>query len=146
MALTLEELLAAPAEHYMNQDQLEFFRRLLATEREQLLKTLPSHAGAILVDEQYRDPCDHAGRETLRSIDTRMLSRNQQMIRKIEEAMSRIDSGDFGYCHETGEPIGIKRLLARPTTTLTVEAKERQEAAERHRRKQAPLAAAPIYA
>lgn len=125
--LSESELLRAPASNYMNADQLAFFReRLLETQRELLEK-------ANLTSEHLRehelepDPTDQATIEEEYALELRARERERKLLKKIDEALRRIDEGSYGYCEETGEAIGIPRLLARPTATLTIEAQARRE-------------------
>lgn len=129
--ITEAELLKMPAKQYMDEIQLEFFRdRLLALKREVAqnasITTQHLRAGEVLTD-----PSDRATQEEEHAIELRTRDRERKLLRKIDQALERIDDGSYGYCEETGEPIGLKRLLARPTATLTVEAQERREKRER---------------
>ena len=125
--MTESELLRAPASQYMNSAQLASFReRLLAMQRELLEK-------ADLTSEHLRehdiepDPTDQATIEEEYALELRARDRERKLLKKIEQSLRRIDDGSYGYCEETGEPIGIPRLLARPTATLTIEAQARRE-------------------
>lgn len=123
-------------EPYMNPVMLEYFRQKLESWREQILKEsdLTLHE---LQDEgglQEPDVADRASIETDVALELRARDRQRKLIGKIAEALERIDNGGYGYCEETGDPIGIKRLEARPVATLTVEAQERHERKERTQR------------
>jgi len=125
--LSEAELLRAPASQYMSAEQLAFFRaRLLETQKEMLEK-------ANRTSEQLRehelepDPTDQATIEEEYALELRARERERKLLKKIDEALRRIDEGNYGYCEETGEAIGIPRLLARPTATLTIEAQARRE-------------------
>jgi len=125
--MTESELLRAPASQYMNSAQLASFReRLLAMQRDLLEK-------ADLTSEHLRehdiepDPTDQATIEEEYALELRARDRERKLLKKIEQSLRRIDDGSYGYCEETGEPIGIPRLLARPTATLTIEAQARRE-------------------
>ena len=125
--MTESELLRAPASQYMNSGQCAFFReRLLAMQRELLEK-------ADLTSEHLRehdiepDPTDQATIEEEYALELRARDRERKLLKKIEQSLRRIDDGSYGYCEETGEAIGIPRLLARPTATLTIEAQARRE-------------------
>src|SRR6266581_193020 len=125
--LTEAELLRAPASQYMSAEQLAFFReRLLQTQKELL-------ENANLTSEHLRehalepDPTDQATIEEEYALELRARDRERKLLKKIDEALRRIDDGSYGYCEETGEPIGIPRLLARPTATLSIEAQARRE-------------------
>ena len=82
----------------------------------------------------FPDPADRATIEEEHALELRTRDRERKLLKKIEQSIARIDAGDYGYCDETGEPIGLKRLLLRPTATLCIEAKERQEQREKHQR------------
>lgn len=125
--LTEKELLAMPEKSYMNDAQLAFFRdRLHQLENEILL-----NAGATtenLRETQYvPDPADRATIEEEHALELRTRDRERKLLKKVQQSIARIDSGEYGWCEETGEPIGVARLLARPTATLSLEAQERRE-------------------
>ena len=125
--LTEAELIKMPKSDYMNAAQLRFFRERLVT----LQKELRDNAGATT--EHLRelsfapDPADRATLEEEHALELRTRDRERKLLKKIDQALARIDDGSYGYCEETGEAIGIQRLLARPTATLTIEAQERRE-------------------
>ena len=112
---------------YMNDKQLEFFRNRL-TEMEAELR---HNAG--LTTENLRestvvpDPADRATIEEEHALELRTRDRERKLLKKVQAAIKRIDEGEYGYCEETGEPIGVRRLLARPTATLSLEAQKRRE-------------------
>jgi DnaK suppressor protein len=119
-------------EPFMNERQKEYFRQKLAIWREDILKEAKDTL-QHLQDENVNHPdlADRASSETDRAIELRARDRQRKLISKIDAALHRIDDGTYGYCEETGEPIGIKRLEARPIATLSVEAQERHERRER---------------
>jgi DnaK suppressor protein len=128
---TEKELLAQPADQYMSPAQLDFFKRkLIALEAE-----LRTNAGETT--EHLRetvlvpDPADRATIEEEHALELRTRDRERKLIKKVQQALALIESGEYGYCEETGEPIGLQRLLARPTATLTVEAQQRRELRQR---------------
>ena len=126
--LTDEEVLAMPNTEYMNIKQMMFFRLKLI----QLKKGILESAGATtehLRDESavVPDPTDRATIEEEHALELRTRDRERKLLKKIEQSISRIDAGDYGYCDETGEAIGVGRLLARPTATLSLEAQQRRE-------------------
>jgi DnaK suppressor protein len=125
--MTEKEILAAPESDYMSPRQLEFFRQRLQEERRQLLSNAQETTTHLQDNESTPDPSDRASVEEEHTLELRVRDRERKMLKKIEEAISRIDDADYGYCEETGEPIGIARLLARPTATLSIEAQERRE-------------------
>jgi DnaK suppressor protein len=119
-------------EQYMNQEQLEHFRTILQSWKKDLM-TEVDRTVLHMKDEaaNFPDPNDRATQESEFSLELRTRDRERKLIRKIEEALNRIEDGSYGYCSETGEEIGIKRLEARPVATLSVEAQERRERRER---------------
>jgi DnaK suppressor protein len=126
-ALTEAELLKMPKAEYMSAAQLRFFRdRLL-----ELQKELRDNAGATT--EHLRelsfapDPADRATLEEEHALELRTRDRERKLLKKIDQSLARIEDGSYGFCEETGEPIGLQRLLARPTATLSIEAQERRE-------------------
>jgi len=125
--LTEAELLKMPESDYMNEAQLEFFRARL----QQIERDLLANAGETT--EHLRetvivpDPADRATIEEEHALELRTRDRERKLLKKVQQSLSRIDSGDYGYCEETGEPIGVPRLLARPTATLSLEAQQRRE-------------------
>ena len=125
--LTEAEIVKMPKSEYMNAAQLRFFRERLL----ELQKELRDNAGATT--EHLRelsfapDPADRATIEEEHALELRTRDRERKLLKKIEQSIGRIDAGDYGYCDETGEPIGVGRLLARPTATLSLEAQQRRE-------------------
>jgi len=129
--LTEAELLRAPASQYMSPEQLAFFRdKLLATQRE-LLEKANLTSEHLREHELEADPTDQATIEEEYALELRARDRERKLLKKIDEALRRIDEGSYGWCEETGEPIGIARLIARPTATLSVEAQTRREQKQR---------------
>ncbi len=129
--MTPEELLAMPETDYMNPAQLNFFRQLLMRMRDEMLHNVTTTSEHLRESEEMPDPADRATQEEEHSLELRTRDRERKLLHKIEGALQRIEQGEYGYCEETGEPIGLKRLLARPTATLTLEAQERHEQRER---------------
>ncbi len=119
-------------EQYMNKEQLEHFRQILNTWKRDLMQEV-DRTVLHMKDEaaNFPDPNDRATQESEFSLELRTRDRERKLIRKIEEAIKRIEDGSYGYCVETGEEIGIKRLEARPVATLCVEAQERRERREK---------------
>lgn len=130
--MTEEELLSQPDEAYMNSVQQSFFRELLLAQRQELQERISGEFEAMRDFEPVSDPSDIGTAEEQRQWQLRLLEREKKLLDKIDEALDRISRGEYGWCAETGERIGLKRLLLRPTATLSVEAKERQEQHERH--------------
>ncbi len=119
-------------ETFMNERQREYFRRKLLVWREDLLRESRETLTALQNEnENHPDFADRASSETDRAIELRARDRQRKLIAKIDSALSRIDDATYGYCEETGEPISLKRLDARPIATLSVEAQERHERRER---------------
>ena len=125
--LTEDAILKMSEDDYMNDVQLEFFRDRLR----QMERDIRNNAGETT--EHLRetvivpDPADRATIEEEHALELRTRDRERKLLKKIEQALAQIDSGDYGYCEETGVPIGIPRLLARPTATLSLEAQQRRE-------------------
>jgi DnaK suppressor protein len=119
-------------EAYMSKEQLEHFRQILLTWKRDLMEEV-DRTVSHMKDEaaNFPDPNDRATQEEEFSLELRTRDRERKLIRKIDEALKRVEDGSYGYCLETGEEIGIKRLEARPVATLTIEAQERRERRER---------------
>ena len=119
-------------EPFMNERQREYFRVRLLTWKEDILKEAKETLLHLQEENQnHPDLADRASSETDRAIELRARDRQRKLIAKIEEALGRIEDGSYGYCEETGEPISLRRLEARPIATLSVEAQERHERRER---------------
>jgi DnaK suppressor protein len=119
-------------EEYMNPKQLEYFRLKLLDWRDELLKESRETMEHIKEENwQEADVVDRASIETDTGVELRSRNRYLKLITKIDDALKRIENGEYGYCEETGDPIGIRRLEARPVATLTVEAQERRERLEK---------------
>ena len=126
--LTDAEVMAMPDSEYMNDKQMAFFRLKLVHLKQEI------HNSAGETTEHLRedtvvvpDPADRATIEEEHALELRTRDRERKLLKKIEQSIGRIDSGDYGYCDETGEPIGVGRLIARPTATLSLEAQQRRE-------------------
>ncbi|MDX1610670.1 MAG: RNA polymerase-binding protein DksA [Halofilum sp. (in: g-proteobacteria)] len=132
--MTEEELLAAPEKDYMNEDQLEFFRQRLLQARAEIEQDIERARNELSSGTNEADELDRATAEEERWLSLRISEREGKLLRKIDEALQRIEDGEYGYCEDTGEPIGIPRLLARPTATLSAEAKTRREQLEKTHR------------
>ena len=119
-------------EEYMNETQLEYFRQKLLAWREELMQESQETLNH-LKEENWQEPdiADRASIETETGVELRTRNRYLKLVDKIDYALRKIDSSDYGYCEETGDPIGIKRLEARPIATLSIEAQERHERQER---------------
>jgi DnaK suppressor protein len=119
-------------EPFMNERQREYFRQKLLTWKEEILKEAKETLAHLQAEnENHPDLADRASSETDRAIELRARDRQRKLIAKIDAALARLEDGTYGYCEETGEPISLKRLEARPIATLSVEAQERHERRER---------------
>jgi DnaK suppressor protein len=119
-------------EPFMNERQREYFRARLLSWREDILKEAKETLLHLQEENQnHPDLADRASSETDRAIELRARDRQRKLIAKIDEALGRLEDGSYGYCEETGEPISLRRLEARPIATLSVEAQERHERRER---------------
>jgi DnaK suppressor protein len=119
-------------EPFMNERQRDYFRTRLLAWREDILKEAKETLLHLQEENQnHPDIADRASSETDRAIELRARDRQRKLIAKIDEALGRIEDGSYGYCEETGEPISLRRLEARPIATLSVEAQERHERRER---------------
>lgn len=132
--LTEEQLLAAPEKDYMNEEQLEFFRQRLLQARAEIEHDIERARAELSNGTNEADELDRATAEEERWLSLRISEREGKLLRKIDEALQRIEDGEYGYCEDTGDPIGIPRLLARPTATLSAEAKTRREQLEKTHR------------
>ncbi|MBG6289647.1 MULTISPECIES: RNA polymerase-binding protein DksA [Pseudomonas] len=130
--MTEQELLAQPGEAYMSEAQQGYFRALLLDQRDELQGRIDEEFQALQDTERASDEADVASREEARQWQLRLLEREKKLLDKIDQALERLARGDYGWCEETGEPIGLRRLLLRPTASLCIEAKERQERRELH--------------
>ena len=122
------ELLAMPDDEYMNEKQLAAFRLKLTLLKREILASAGETTEHLREDTVVvPDPADRATIEEEHALELRTRDRERKLLKKIEQSIGRIDAGDYGYCDETGEPIGVGRLLARPTATLSLEAQQRRE-------------------
>jgi DnaK suppressor protein len=115
----------------MNDRQRDYFRTKLLHWKQEILRESRETLANLGAHENHPDIADRASSETDRAIELRARDRQRKLISKIDAALSRIEAGDYGYCEETGEPIALKRLDARPIATLSIEAQERHERRER---------------
>jgi DnaK suppressor protein len=122
------DVICMPDDEYMNDRQLAFFRLKLQELKSGILNNAGETTEHLRSDTVVvPDPADRATIEEEHALELRTRDRERKLLRKIEQSISRIDAGDYGYCDETGEPIGVARLLARPTATLSLEAQQRRE-------------------
>ncbi len=124
---TEAELLKQPESAYMNTEQLEFFRQRLMSMESDIRTNVDETTEHLRETVIVPDPADRATIEEEHALELRTRDRERKLLKKIKQALERIDAGEYGYCEETGDPIGIPRLLARPTATLSLEAQQRRE-------------------
>jgi DnaK suppressor protein len=126
--LTDAEILAMPDSEYMNETQMAFFRLKLIALKQDILNSAGQTTENLREETVVvPDPADRATIEEEHALELRTRDRERKLLKKIEQSIQRIDAGDYGYCDETGEAIGVGRLLARPTATLSLEAQQRRE-------------------
>lgn len=121
------ELLKMPEAEYMNEGQLEFFRERLQSMERELLANAGETTEHLRETVIVPDPADRATIEEEHALELRTRDRERKLLKKVQQALRRIEAGEYGYCEETGDPIGVARLLARPTATLSLEAQQRRE-------------------
>jgi DnaK suppressor protein len=132
MAKNSETYRPTEDEPYMNQNQREYFRRKLISWRDEILRGSNETLRQLKEEEsRVADMSDWASFETERNFQLRARDRERKLLSKIDEALRRIDEGTYGFCEETQEPIGLRRLEARPIATLSIEAQERHERREK---------------
>jgi len=132
--MTEEELLQQPEEDYMNDQQQALFHQRLLLQRHELQDRINDAFDELRKYESSSDPSDDGSTEEQREAQLRLLRREEKLVEKIDRALQRLVSGEYGWCEETGEPIGLPRLLLQPTATLSFEAKEWQENLQKHLR------------
>jgi DnaK suppressor protein len=125
--LTGDTLLKMPAADYMNASQLGFFRARLLEMKRQLIENADQTSDHLRENDVVPDPADRATIEEEHALELRTRDRERKLMKKVDQALARIEDGSYGYCEETGDAIGLPRLLARPTATMSVEAQQRRE-------------------
>jgi len=125
--LTEEQLLAMPDSEYMNGEQLAFFRHRLQQMERELLSNADETTEHLRETVIVPDPADRATIEEEHALELRTRDRERKLLKKVQSSLALIEAGEYGFCEETGDPIGIPRLLARPTATLSLEAQQRRE-------------------
>jgi DnaK suppressor protein len=125
--LTEAEVLVQPESEYMSAAQLAFFREKLVELRGQILHNATDTGEHLRDNEVATDPSDRATQEEEYTLELRTRDRERKLLKKVDKVIRMVDDGSFGWCEETGEPIGLARLIARPTATLSIEAQERRE-------------------
>ena len=128
--LTEKQIRRAPKKDYMNEAQLEFFKNHLLELKRETISHIDEARQRLADANRETDELDRALTEEENRLRLRIADRESKLLPKIDEALKRIEEGEYGWCEETGEPIGIERLLLRPTATLCAEAKARQERLE----------------
>ena len=132
MAYTEKSILRAAKKDYMSKEMLEFFKSMLTKQKKDTLDHIENIKHEIASMAIEADDLDRATTEQDRMLKLRIIERESQLLRKIDQSLEMIQDGSYGYCEETGEPIGVKRLLLRPTATFSIEAKEFLEEKEKH--------------
>ncbi len=125
------ELLAMPEADYMNDAQLAYFKAKLTAMRDEILENARETGEHLKENEVFADPNDRATVEEENLLEQRVRDRERKLLKKINASLARIEAGEYGYCQETGDPIGLPRLLARPTADLSIEAQEKHERLEK---------------
>lgn len=125
--LSTVKFASPPSTAYMSPEQLTFFGDMLGAERDYLLRAAHQTTDHLQEFEQTADPSDRASLEEDHSLELRVRDRERKHLHKIDEALQRIQDGSYGWCEETGEEIGLQRMLARPTAMFTLEAQQRHE-------------------
>ena len=120
-----------PESDYMNDIQLGYFKEILEQQKYEILEDIEVVKSGLHHNEQHADMSDVATTYELQQLELKRVDRERKLINKIDRTIALINYGDYGYCEQTGEEIGLKRLLARPTATLCIEAKEKQEHKEK---------------
>lgn len=131
VTITEKELLAMPEDAYMNEVQLAFFRKRLQDMEKELLANAGETTEHLRETVIVPDPADRATIEEEHALELRTRDRERKLLKKIQQSLRKIEDGDYGWCEETGDPIGVARLLARPTATLSLEAQQRRELKQR---------------
>ena len=129
--LTKEALLKMSKSDYMNAEQLAFFKNLLTEHKLELEVMIKEAKSSLAHTERNTDQNDIATEQEMQQIHLRTVDRQGKLLKKINESLKDIEEGDYGYCEILGEPIGLERLLARPTARLSIQAKEMQEHKEK---------------
>jgi DnaK suppressor protein len=125
------ELMAMPESDYMNEAQLAYFKAKLTLMRDEILENARETGEHLKENEVFADPNDRATVEEENLLEQRVRDRERKLLKKINASLARIEEGEYGFCLETGDPIGIPRLLARPTAELSIEAQEKHERLEK---------------
>ncbi len=129
--ITEKQLLAMKEDDYMNDAQLAFFKQRLQDMEKELLANAGETTEHLRETVVVPDPADRATIEEEHALELRTRDRERKLLKKIQQSIQKIEAGEYGWCEETGDPIGVARLLARPTATLSLEAQQRRELKQR---------------
>ncbi len=129
--LTEKSILRQAKKNYMNEEQLEFFKERLMQQKQDIIESLKETSENLQNQDREADDNDRASLEEERWLELRIREREAKLLSKIDEALARIEDGSYGYCEDTGDEIGLERILVRPTATLSIDAKQRRESIER---------------
>jgi DnaK suppressor protein len=129
--ITKKELLAMPADDYMNDVQIAYFKGILEQQKSEILADMENVKKELIGSEQNADMNDVASTYESQQLELKRVDREHKLLNKINKNLSNIINGEYGYCEETGDEIGLERMIARPTATMTIDAKERQEFKEK---------------
>lgn len=129
--LTEKSILRQAKKNYMNEEQLQFFKDRLNEQKQDIIESLKETSENLQNQDREADDNDRASLEEERWLELRIREREAKLLSKIDEALARIEDGSYGYCEDTGDEIGLERILVRPTATLSIDAKQRRESIER---------------
>lgn len=129
--LTEKSILRQAKKNYMNEEQLTFFKDRLSEQKTDIIESLKETSENLQNQGKEADDNDRASQEEERWLELRIREREAKLLGKIEEALARIEDGSYGYCEDTGDEIGLERIIVRPTATLSIDAKQRRESIER---------------
>jgi DnaK suppressor protein len=129
--ITKEELLTMPADKYMNDVQLAYLKGILTQQKSEILADMENVKKELIGSEKNADMNDVASTYESQQLELKRVDRERKLLDKINQTLANINNGEYGYCEVTGDEIGLKRMIARPTATMTIEAKERQEFKEK---------------
>ena len=129
--ITKEELLTMPADEYMNDVQLAYFKGILTQQKSEILADMENVKKELIGSDKNADMNDVASTYESQQLELKRVDRERKLLDKINQTLANINNGEYGYCEVTGDEIGLKRMIARPTATMTIEAKERQEFKEK---------------
>jgi DnaK suppressor protein len=131
MITNKEELLKMPPSDYMNEKQILFFKNMLEQQKKEILQDMDNLRQELITSEKNSDMSDVATTYELQQLELKRADRERKLLNKINKTLGSINNGDYGYCEISGDEIGLERMLARPTATMSITAKERQEFKEK---------------